>query len=68
MAAEFDVALDLWLLVHRDLRPVARIDTVFGFLADAIRRDKEHFATFSRGGHQPSLKARLKLSSKGFIR
>ena len=50
LAAEFDVALDLWLLVHRDLRPVARIDTVFGFLADAIRRDKEHFSTFPGAG------------------
>ena len=50
MADEFDVALDLWLLVHRDLRPVARIDAVFGFLADAICRDKERFAASPEAG------------------
>ena len=43
LAEDFDVALDLWLLVHRDLRPVARIGVVFEFLAEALRRDREHF-------------------------
>lgn len=43
LSEEFDLALDLWLLVHRDLRPVARIGVVFEFLADAICRDREHF-------------------------
>lgn len=40
---DFDLALDLWLLVHRDLRPVARIGVVFEFLADAVCRDKGRF-------------------------
>ncbi|MCG8544084.1 MAG: LysR family transcriptional regulator [Alphaproteobacteria bacterium] len=44
LSEEFDVALDLWLLVHRDLRPVARIGVVFEFLADAICRDRERLA------------------------
>ena len=43
LAEDFDVALDLWLLVHRDLRPVARIGVVFEFLAEALSRDREHF-------------------------
>ena len=44
LADAFDVALDLWLLVHRDLRPVARIGVVFEFLVDALRRDRHRFA------------------------
>lgn len=43
LADEFDVALDLWLLVHRDLRPVARIGVVFEFLVEALRRDRDRF-------------------------
>ena len=43
LADDFDVSLDLWLLVHRDLRPVARIAAVFEYLVDAICRDGEHF-------------------------
>jgi DNA-binding transcriptional LysR family regulator len=40
---EFDLSLDLWLLVHRDLRPVARIGLVFEFLANALRQDRQRF-------------------------
>ena len=43
LAEDFDVALDLWLLVHRDLRPMARIGVVFEFLAEALRRDRALF-------------------------
>lgn len=44
MPDRFDVALDIWLLVHRDLRPVARIGAVFESLVDALRRDRDRFA------------------------
>ena len=40
---DFDVVLDLWLLTHRDLRPLARISAVFEFLAEAICQDQGRF-------------------------
>ena len=43
LADDFDLSLDLWLLVHRDLRPVARIAAVFEYLIGAICQDREHF-------------------------
>lgn len=45
---DFDVVLDLWLLVHRDLKDVARIRAVLNFLADEIHADQELFSGCAR--------------------
>lgn len=41
---------DLWLVAHEDLRHVARMRTLFDFLADAIAADRARFAGLSSTG------------------
>ena len=44
LADQFHLSLDLWLLVHRDLRLVARIDLALDYLSHEIRRDAERLS------------------------
>ena len=44
LADQFHLSLDLWLLVHRDLRLVARIDLALDYLAQEIRKDAERLS------------------------
>jgi len=39
---DFDIALDLWLLTHRDLRAVTRIRMMLDFLAEEVKLDEGH--------------------------
>ena len=66
LSDDFDLSLDLWLLVHRDLRSLARIDAVFEFLAEAVCRDRDQFTTADGPALNRPLKARVRLSSNGF--
>ena len=41
---QFYLALDLWLLVHRDMRLVTRIDLTLDYLSQEIRKDAERLS------------------------
>ena len=44
LADQFHLSLDLWLLVHRDLRLITRIDLALDYLSQEIRKDTERLS------------------------